>query len=617
MQYLATSRRAVSLATLAALACTFTLNNAHGVAAERELEPRMAQRLDWPSTDRLIIKYRSGSGADKNESFPTARAQMAAQVAANRQGLTIQHHRRTANGAQVVRLSRQLNMAESMAMAADLRAGDASIEYVEPDSLHHPMLLPNDTLLAQQWSLSDSVGGVRAPAAWDKVNGSGVTIAVLDSGIRPHADLAARLLPGYDFVTELAMAGDGNGRDADASDPGDFTVADQCGAGKAAGNSSWHGTHVAGIAAASGGNGIGISGLAFGSKLLPLRVLGRCGGYSSDIADAIVWASGAAVNGLPTNANPAKVINLSLGGAGACSLTTQNAINTARAKGAVVVVAAGNSNTDASSSSPANCSGVIAVAATGKEGGRAAYSNFGSMVSLAAPGGDKAGAILSTWNAGSTVPGADNYAAMMGTSMAAPVVSGVAALMLSANPNLSPDQVAGLLKSSARAFPLACSNCGAGIVDAAAAVALAIATKTNSPTPAPASAPAPTPAPAPTTLAITDKEPNASIATAQVLASLPALVSGTISSSADNDYFKFTLPAGKKVIATLSAGSAASGFGVGVYMSGGQQLLLSNGVVGAQQRIEISNPGSSPASLVIRVMRGSGAIGSYKLTLNY
>ena len=240
------------------------------------------------------------------------------------------------------------------------------------------------------------------------------------------------------LIAALPLAADGNGRDADPSDPGDATVAGQCGAGSGASNSSWHGTHVAGSIAAKTNNGVGV---AFNAKIVPVRVLGKCGGYPSDIADAIIWASGGAVSGVPANANPARVINMSLGGGGACANTSQNAINSARSRGTVVVVAAGNSNADASGANPANCPGVVAVAATNRSGGRAYYSNYGAVVDVAAPGGDArtaGGGILSTLNAGTTTPGADSYAFYQGTSMAAPHVAGVAALMLSKTPGLTP-----------------------------------------------------------------------------------------------------------------------------------------------------------------------------------
>jgi serine protease len=200
----------------------------------------------------------------------------------------------------------------------------------------------------------------------------------------------------------------------------------------------------------------------------------RCGGYTSDIADAIVWASGGSVSGVPANSNVAKVVNLSLGGAGACDTTTQNAINSARTRGTVIVVAAGNENQNASNSSPANCSGVIAVASVNRSGGRAYYSNFGSVVDVAAPGGDvrtsDSNGVLSTLNSGSTTPGSDIYGFYQGMSMAAPHVAGVVALMLARNSALSADEVESRLRASTRPFPATCSQCGTGIVDALSAV---------------------------------------------------------------------------------------------------------------------------------------------------
>src|SRR5690606_31257016 len=156
-------------------------------------------------------------------------------------------------------------------------------------------------------------------------HGNGVVVAVLDTGITRHGDLDANVLPGYDFISDAGKANDGDGRDNDPSDPGDWVTLNQCPGGNRAENSSWHGTHVAGTIAAVTNNAKGVAGTAFGARILPVRVLGTCGGYDSDIADAIVWAAGGSVSGVPTNANPAEVINLSLGGGGACGRTSQNA----------------------------------------------------------------------------------------------------------------------------------------------------------------------------------------------------------------------------------------------------------------------------------------------------
>ncbi len=574
------------------------------------------------TTDRLIVKYRGGG-----TTVMSARSRSAFTVAGNRQGVQVSALRRMHNGSQVMQISRRMNRDELGNLIQSLRSGDSSIEYAEPDRILHPMYVPNDVLYPQQWALSDAIGGIGAPNAWNQSTGTGVTIAVIDTGVRPHADLAARLLPGYDFITSPTVAADGGGRDADPTDPGDWAAAGACGTGSAARNSSWHGTHVAGLAAASGGNGIGVTGVAFGARILPLRALGRCGGYTSDIADAIVWAAGGTVSGLPQNPNPAKVINLSLGGNGACDITSQNAVNAARAKGASVIVAAGNSNTNASGSSPANCSGVITVASTSKAGGKASYSNFGANVSVAAPGGDSGAAMLSTLNAGTKTPGADSYASIMGTSMATPVVSGVAALMLSVNPALTPDQIESLLKSSARAFPATCSGCGAGIVDANAAVSAALAAKSTTtpppsttPTPAPTPQPAPTPTPAPVPVPsltkVREAEPNNTLAAAQKIRTLPSAASGSLSTTTDTDYYQFEVAAGRTVTVTLTAGSA-SGFGLVIYLSNGRQLLMVPGAKGRQQKVALTNSATTASTLVVRVLRTTGNAGAYTLTMAY
>jgi len=368
-----------------------------------------------------------------------------------------------------------------------------------------------------------------------------------------------------------------------------------CGSNSAA-NSSWHGTHVAGIIAAVGNNSVGVTGLAYNAKILPLRVLGRCGGYTSDIADAITWAAGGTVAGAPANANPAKVLNLSLGGTGSCDTTTQAAINSARAAGSVVIVAAGNANTNASNTSPANCSGIVTVASTGISGGRASYSNYGAVVTLAAPGGDTGNTILATHNAGTNGPGADNYAGLMGTSMATPVVAGIAALMLSVNDTLTPDQVKAMLVSTVRSFPATCTLCGAGLVDAAAAVTAAHAAIT------------------PTPINVSEAETNDTLATAQAVASVPATISGSIGGSSDADYYSFSVPVNKTLTITLT-GAAGTGPGLTLYSALGRRLADRAGSVGQSLVITQASRGSTPLSLVVRVNRAAGTTGNYTLTL--
>jgi serine protease len=363
----------------------------------------------------------------------------------------------------------------------DAILSDPNVEFVEENRLHQPLQAVNDPRYTEQWHYFEAVGGMNAPGAWDNgVTGQGTVVAVLDTGYRAHSDLNANLLPGYDMVSDAWMGNDGDGRDGDASDPGDWVQAGACGAGSPAQDttSSWHGTHVAGTIAAASDNNQGVAGVAYNAGIVPVRVLGRCGGTTADIADGILWASGASVPGTSSNANPADVINLSLGGQGSCQSVTQQAINAARNNGSSVVVAAGNSDADAGSFTPASCNGVISVAATDRDGGRAYYSNYGSSVTLAAPGGamsfagDSEG-VLSTYNSGSTTPAGDSYSFSQGTSMAAPHVAGVVALLKEADSSATPSDIEQFLTSTARSFPATCSGCGVGIIDAGAAVAAA------------------------------------------------------------------------------------------------------------------------------------------------
>ncbi len=374
-----------------------------------------------------------------------------------------------------------------------LRFRDPSIIAVEPDIRMQAAITPSDPSFTSQWDMSDAGAGaadysVRAPAAWEITTGSSdLVIAVLDTGITSHSEFSGRTVAGYDFISDSLIGNDGNARDSDPSDPGDWiTSAEDAGGyfyGCGVDSSSWHGTHVAGTIGASGNNASGIAGLNWTSKIQPIRVLGKCGGYDSDIADAIRWAAGGTVSGVPANATPARIISLSLGGGGSCSSGMQSAINDARSRGALVVIAAGNENSNAASFSPANCGGVITVAATGRNGKRAYYSNYGSTVEIAAPGGSMGSdsGIYSTLNSGLQGPSTESYGAYQGTSMAAPHVAGVLSLLLSVDPTLTESEVLGLLATTSTAFPSdgtsnSCStagNCGVGIINASALVAAA------------------------------------------------------------------------------------------------------------------------------------------------
>jgi serine protease len=448
-----------------------------GLATPSQIDPAYSSEMqsgqaDVP-TDRIIIKYKSTTSAF---AAPAGSAQMARLATAG--GISMQYLRKMSGNANVLSLPGRLPLAKVQAISKKLMSLP-EVEYVVPDQMRFPTLTPNDPLYSNQWDLFES-NGINAPAAWDITTGmSSIVIADIDTGITNHADLSGRTVPGYDFISNTLVANDGNGRDADPSDPGDWVAKNECYPGSSASNSSWHGTHTAGTIGANSNNSLGVAGINWNSKILPVRVLGKCGGYDSDIIDGLTWAAGLPVSGVPVNANPAKVLNLSLGGSGACSTAWQGAINAANSAGTVVVVAAGNSNANASGYTPASCNGVITVAATNRSGSRAYYSNFGLTVEISAPGGEQSysndpNGILSTLNTGTTVPVSDTYIYYQGTSMAAPHVTGVVSLMFSLNPFLTPTQVLQILQNTARPFPAGstCSTslCGSGILDAATAV---------------------------------------------------------------------------------------------------------------------------------------------------
>ncbi len=445
-------------------------------------------------TDQLIIKFVPAATALGNQTGITATTTQAAvttqlQTLRTVANIELAYYRPMSGDAHVLKLPEAVEPARAQAIAARLmaNAADLGLAYVEPDYRRQAQLTPSDPYYGEQWHLqattANNYSGNLAEA-WNVTTGSSsVVVAVLDTGIRAeHPDLVGRTVAGYDFVSDATVANDGDARDNDPSDPGDWITASEsrfgpfrgCGAS----DSSWHGTHVAGILGATGNNGVGIAGVAWQSPILPVRVLGKCGGSVSDIADALRWAAGLEVAGVPANLHPARVINLSLAGAGSCSNTEQNAINEVINQGVVVVVAAGNSNQNAANYSPGNCHGVINVAATNRAGSKAAFSNYGATVALSAPGGDSGSEtsadILSTIDLGTQGPQAAGYGYYAGTSMAAPQVAGIAALILARNGALTAAQVQQLLQSSTTDFPVGSSctptNCGTGIVNALAAL---------------------------------------------------------------------------------------------------------------------------------------------------
>jgi serine protease len=372
-----------------------------------------------------------------------------------------------------------LSLEDTLALVADLNAR-SDVEYAQPNYLKYALKIPNDEFYGVQWHYR----AMNLEKAWDIEDGTTnpVTVAVVDTGLLPHPDLQGVNIGGYDFVSDTANSGDGDGRDANPTDLG--------------GKTGYHGGHVAGTIAARTNNTSGLAGVSWGAKVVPVRVLGSGGGTIADIIDGALWAGGVSVVGAPANPNPARVINLSLGGEGPCSALEEEAFQTLKNKGVIVVVAAGNDNDDAGFFSPANCNNVITVGATGPTGARAPYSNYGSKIDVMATGGDTSQTI--DFN-GKPVPAGvwstlkddetDNfiYAAYQGTSMAAPHIAGIVALMLSKEPSLTPDQVLARLIDSAKALSASqCqrpsgNDCGAGLVDAAAA----LGSSSTEPPPAP------------------------------------------------------------------------------------------------------------------------------------
>ncbi|HEY6132397.1 MAG TPA: S8 family serine peptidase [Rubrivivax sp.] len=512
------ARRLHRFLLLAALVCAPALAD-----RERSLAP---PPVDDVHAARVIVSYRNDARLlrdhplqrGQSRAFVDGVYQRRADAIGSRAGLALRAGRAVGDRAHVL-TARGI---ASAALAARL-AADPDLEYAVVDRRRRALAV-NDPLFSAgpasgrgpdvgQWYLRAPGDLFRSAAnieaAWNAgSNGSGVVVAVLDTGVLyGHVDLQGQLLAGHDFITDADDANDGDGRDTNAADPGDWCDGD---------DSSWHGTQVAGIIAAATNNGLGMAGAAPGARILPVRVLGKCGGFDSDIAAGMLWAAGVDQAGLPGSTTPARVLNLSLGGDSgvACSRVYIDAAAAVNARGAVVVAAAGNSAGRATGS-PANCPGVIGVAGLRHAGSKVGFSDLGADIAIAAPGGNCVNVgggepclypILTTSNSGLRGPDAggsiytDSYNASVGTSFAAPIVAATAALMLSARPQLGPAEVLQALKTSARAFPTSgadngvgapavemcvapgamdqlqcyCTStlCGAGMLDAAAAVSV-------------------------------------------------------------------------------------------------------------------------------------------------
>jgi serine protease len=529
------------------VAATLALLSGAALSAETG-PPLRAAALATAAADssggaRVIVKFRTGSSVGNtvqalsvnstNNATSTTSSRSGPQPLAQAQTLSRRHGLALADGRTIGPLTQVVfgSGLSSAALAAQL-ASDPDVEYAEVDRRVHALAAPSDPLYANgltanspvttpvvgQWYLRSSTetpAALNAETAWNVTTGSAsVVVAVLDTGVRPdHPDLAGKLLAGYDFVHDPAYANDGDGWDADPSDPGDWVTDAENASGTfkgcGASNSSWHGTQTTGLVGASTNNGIGMASVGRNVMVLPVRVLGKCGGYDSDVLAAMQWAAGLSVAGVPANANPARVISLSLGAAGACTSSYSTVISQLTSLGINVVVAAGNDGLAVDE--PANCPGVIAVAGIRHSGTKVGYSNLGPEVALGAPAGNCVNTsgtcvypVITTTNTGTTVPATNTYSdgntrPSLGTSFSAPLVSGTVGLMLSANPTLTPAQVKSLLQSSARPYPAtgagtgvaACqapsataqgsecycttTTCGAGMLDAGAAVQAAAA----------------------------------------------------------------------------------------------------------------------------------------------
>jgi serine protease len=437
--------------------------------------------------DQLILKYKVNTL--NGETISAAEAARLSAIA----GITILPFRAMSDDAHVVKLASKITIQAAQDISAKLLL-DPLLLYVELDRImvaHQSSATPpTDPQYVNQWSyapVTGSPGAANVVGAWNTTTGQAPTVvAIIDTGILQHNDLVGHILPGYDFVSDTAN-GDGGGRDSDPTDPGDSHYEIKNGVSTFIA-SSWHGTRVAGIIGATPNNGLGMVGINWNTKILPIRALGKQGGLPSDIQDAIRWAVGLPIAGVPLNSNPAKVINMSIGSydynpfsSGACPSTMQSAINAVISKGATIIVSSGNEYGDVARSTPANCNGVISVGSNNQYGHHANYSNFGTGLSISAPGGYLTDPmILSTSDGGTTTALNNNiYEDAMGTSFAAPHVTGIVSLMYSMVPTLNSAVVKPLIVSSARAFPAGTSclvhpaligKCGSGILDGGAAM---------------------------------------------------------------------------------------------------------------------------------------------------
>ena len=540
------------------------------VATERNPAHRApTHRVETGAQARVIVKFRERASVLSATNASTAAAGSGPQQAAvmgSRLGLALVDGRALGARTQVMKGTGLSSAALVQALSAD-----SDVEWAEVDHKRYAQAAPvNDPLYPDSLSTTTAPSGpasgqwyLRAPGtdatgrnvvssinvepAWAITHGAtSIVVGDVDTGITQHPDLTAdnsKMLTGYDFIANTDVSNDGNGRDADPSDTGDFITAaqnsdktgpffgcndDGTGASKAE-DSTWHGTQTASILGANTNNGKGMAGTGYNVPVIAARALGRCGGYDSDIIAAAQWSGGIAVSGVPVNAHPARVINMSLGSQDTCTQAYVDALTALRNKHVIVVVAAGN-DAGLPVSTPANCKPapsdadqtpvVIAVAALRHSGTKVGFSDIGPEITISAPGGNCINTadtdpclypIITAINSGATTPvvnggiysdGLNNVS--LGTSFATPMVAGTVALMLSTAPNLTNAQVINIIKNTARPFPTlsdtipqpphcttpnanvpqdecicTTATCGAGMLDAGAAVTQAHALSTG------------------------------------------------------------------------------------------------------------------------------------------
>ncbi|SPA49173.1 MprA protease, GlyGly-CTERM protein-sorting domain-containing form [Cupriavidus taiwanensis] len=497
------ARRWRAIALAAAAACG-ALPTGTALAAGAQSAPAY--------TGHIIVRWRDGTTAvDGSGAAKSPAAAEALKQLSERTGIALSARRAMGGNLQLLQVA-DAHAADPEAAAARLRQDPRVADAVPDRWLRLHDTLPDDPefQVNQPYlkGTGTAVGGVNLPRAWDRTGGSsGMVVAVVDTGILPHPDLQGRLLSGFDFISTTTVSNDGDGRDGDPTDAGDglpagFTCPGSSTPTPEPTNNSWHGTRVAGVLGALTNNSRDIAGVDWNARILPVRVSGRCGALLSDTVEGMRWAGGLPVPNVPDNPNPARVVNISLGG-GTCSSIEQQAVNDLNARGVVVVAAAGNNR--GAVEAPADCSGVIAVTAHANGGENASYANVGPQVAISAPGGGCGNSqvvdgrctvtpsvIRTLSNDGKTTLGNYVVASSAGTSFAAPMVSGVVSMMFTLNGSLTPAQVTAALKSSARPHPSGtfCTTnpgvCGAGLLDADGALLAALGMPPAQAAPAPA-----------------------------------------------------------------------------------------------------------------------------------